>query len=273
VPPSGPTYADLERTGFPGARAVAAELLAAASERRPVGPLTHRFPAMTDETAYQIQLAGIEVQVAAGQRITGKKIALTSKVMQNQMGVGEPAFGHLLDGMLVPPFEPVPMDRLLRPKAEGEIAFLLGRDLRGPGVSVVDVLCATEAVLAAIEIADSRVGEGKIKLPDIIADNARSGMLVLGNRLTSPRDLDLTLVGMVFEKNGKIAGTGAGAAVLGHPAHAVAWLANKLAEFDLFLRAGEIVLSGAVTAASAATGGDLFTVHFDRLGSVSARFE
>lgn len=253
-------------------KALATELLGAEESRQPVDALTSRFPGITVADAYQIQLEGVAIKSGSGRRIVGKKIGLTSKAMHQLLGVNEPDYGHLLDDMIIPPGEAIAISRLLQPKAEGEIAFLLNRDLTGPGVTYWDVLAATEAVMPAIEIVDSRVRDWKIKLEDTVADNASSGAFVLGNKLTSPRDLDLRLIGMTFEKNGDVVGTGTGAAVLGHPAQAVAWLANKLGQFGIPLKAGEIILSGAVTTAPPAQKGDLFTAHFDRLGSVSVTF-
>lgn len=250
----------------------AAQLAAALRDRRPIAPLTESVPGITTADAYAIQMAGITRRVAGGARVAGKKIGLTSKAMQDLLQVREPDFGHVLDDMILAPGEPAPMTRLLQPKAEGEIAFLLGQDLLGPGVTIPAVLAATAAVMPAIEIVDSRVQDWRIQIQDTVADNASSAFVALGSRLTSPRDLDLRLLGMALYKNGELVSTGAGAAVLGHPAAAVAWLANKLSELGTPLRAGEIVLSGAVTAAPPAAAGDRFEVAFERLGSVSVRF-
>jgi 2-keto-4-pentenoate hydratase len=251
---------------------LAAELEQAEQTRTPVPPLLQRFPDLTVDQAYQIQLANIEKRLRAGRRVVGKKIGLTSKAMQDALGVYEPDYGHLLDDMVVLTGQPLAAERMIQPRCEGEIAFLLKRDLEGPGVTVADVLAASEAILPALEIIDSRVADWKIKLQDTVADNASSAFIVLGNTLTPPHGLDLRLTGMVMEKNGRIIATGAGAAVLGHPASAVAWLANKLHEFDVVLKAGEVVLSGALAAASPFVAGDCFRAEFDRLGSVSVCF-
>lgn len=252
--------------------ALASELLQAEQQRVQVKPLTERFPELTVRQAYQIQLAAIRSRLKNGRRVVGKKIGLTSKAMQELLGVPEPDYGHLLDDMVILNGDIIPAGRLIQPRCEGEIAFLLKRDLTGPGVSVVDVLAATEAVLPALEIVDSRVKDWKIKIQDTVADNASSAMVALGNKLTPVHDLDLRLVGMVLEKNGQVAATGAGAAVLGHPASAVAWLANKLAEFDIPLKSGEVILSGSLATAPPVAAGDYFRADFDRLGSVSVRF-
>ncbi|MGQ9594361.1 MAG: 2-keto-4-pentenoate hydratase [Anaerolineae bacterium] len=251
---------------------LAVELLQAWETRVPVDPLTERFPALTVAQAYEIQLAGIRRRLEGGRRVVGKKIGLTSKAMQDLLGVHAPDYGHLLDDMVVPNGQAVPVSRLLQPRCEGEIAFLLKRDLVGPGVTVGEVLAATEAVLPALEIVDSRVRDWRIQIQDTVADNASSALLVLGDKLTPVHGLDLRLVGMVLEKNGQVMATGAGAAVLGHPAAAVAWLANKLGEFGVALKAGEVVLSGALTAALPIVAGDAFRAEFDRLGSASIRF-
>jgi len=235
-------------------------------------PLTDRFLDLTVAQAYQIQLAAICNRLKEGRRVVGKKIGMTSKAMQDLLGVREPDYGHILDDMVVLNGQPVAVDKLLQPRCEGEIACLLGQDLIGPGVTVAEVLAATEAVIPALEIVDCRIRDWKIKIQDTIADNASSARVVLGDKLTPVHDLDLRLVGMVLMKNGQVVATGAGAAVLGHPAASVAWLANKLLEFDIPLKAGEIILSGSLTAAPPVAAGDYFRADFDRLGSVSAYF-
>lgn len=252
--------------------ALARELLTSLQQRAPVEPLTTRFPDMTVEQAYAIQLAGIKLRLVGGRRVVGKKIGLTSKAMQQLLGVPEPDYGHILDDMVVLNGEPVPASQMLQPKCEGEIAFILKRDLVGPGVTAADVLQATAYVVPALEIVDSRVRDWKIKLVDTVADNASSAAVVLGDKLTPVEGLDLRLIGMVLEKNGEIVATGAGAAALGHPASSVAWLANKLMAFDIPLKAGEIILSGALATAPPVAPGDHFRADFDRLGSVHAKF-
>lgn len=252
--------------------ALAAELLRAQQECTPLAPLTERFSDLSIAQAYQIQLAAVRTRLGGGRRVIGKKIGLTSKAMQDLLGVHEPDYGHLFDDMVALNGQPIAVDKLLQPRCEGEIAFLLERDLRGPGVTVADVLVATKAVIPALEIVDSRIRDWKIKIQDTIADNAASARVVLGDKMTPVHDLDLRLVGMVLMKNGYVVATGAGAAVLGHPAASVAWLANKLHEFDITLKAGEIVLSGSLTTAPPVAAGDYFRADFDRLGSVSVCF-
>ncbi|MCL4369742.1 MAG: fumarylacetoacetate hydrolase family protein [Chloroflexi bacterium] len=253
-------------------QAIANELVRAEAERKPIAPLTATYPGLTVEDAYRIQMLNVNARLARGRKVIGKKIGLTSKGMQKLLGVSEPDYGHLLDDMLIPEGEPCRRDELIFPRIESELAFVLKDKLKGPGVTITDVYRATEGVMPAFEIVDSRIADWKIKLPDTVADNASSARLVVGGRMLPVRDVDLRLVGMVMEKNGEVVSTGAGAAVWGHPAAAVAWLANKLAAFAIALEAGEIVLSGAVTAAETVSEGDVYTVSFDGLGSLNQRF-
>lgn len=254
-------------------REIALRLIEAEDSRTPIEPLTLTYDKLTVKDAYEIQLEVVKVKLSRGGKVIGKKIGLTSKAMQDALGISEPDYGHLLDTMLIPQGQPCKREELIQPKVEGEIAFVLGDALKGPGVTIADVLRATEFVIPAIEIVDSRIRDWKIKLEDTIADNASSARFVLGGQAVPVKNLDLRLIGMVFEKNGKVVGTGAGAAVWGHPAAAVAWLANKLAEFGMALQPGEIILSGAITAALDANRGDVFTASFYELGSVSVYFE
>lgn len=252
---------------------LAHELIAATATTTPVDPLTSRYPDLTVEDAYRIQLAIVAERLAAGRTIIGKKIGLSGKAMQELLGVDEPDYGHLFDDMIVPAGEAVATDRLLQPRCEAEIAFVLGDDLTGPGITVTDVLTATEGVMPALEIVDSRVRDWQIKLEDTVADNGSSALIVLGGAITPVIELDLRLVGMLFSQNGRAVATGTGAEALGHPAASVAWLANKLAEFDVSLGAGEIILSGSLAGAPFAAPGDVFVAEFDHLGTVSVAFE
>jgi 2-keto-4-pentenoate hydratase len=253
-------------------RKIALELLAAAADCKSISALTATYPEMTVEDAYRIQQAGIEVKLEQGSRIIGKKIGLTSKGMQKLLGVNEPDYGHLLDNMVL--FEEFPCRRaeLLQPKIEGELAFILKDTLQGPGVTIADVYRATEYIVPAFEIVDSRIRDWKIKLADTVADNASSARILLGSRMAPIKDIDLRLIGMLLQKNGEMVSSGVGAEVWGNPAAAVAWLANKLAALGGALQAGEIVLSGAVTAAETVNAGDEFTVSFHGLGSVTLKF-
>jgi len=248
------------------------QLFQAECNRNGIAPLTSADPDLTAEEAYYIQLQNIKRKVEQGQKIVGKKIGLTSLAMQNMLGVSEPDYGHLLDSMVIENGGAASVERLLQPKVEAEIAFILKEDLKGPNVTALDVIQATEYIVPALEIVDSRVQDWKIKLPDTIADNASSGLYVLGGKPTRIEEVNLELIGVVFTKNGQIANTGVGAAALGNPANCVAWLANRLADFDIPLRAGEVILSGALSAAVEANKGDAFTARFAHIGQVSVHF-
>lgn len=248
------------------------ELYEALSSRKVVDPLTNRHPDITIEDAYQVQQRMISHRLAAGERVVGKKIGVTSKAVMSMLGVWQPDFGYLLDGMIYNEGEAIPMDRLIQPKAEGEIAFVMKKRLMGPGVSAADVLAATEGVMACFEIVDSRIRDWKIKIQDTVADNASCGVFVLGDALVDPRRVDLLTCGMVLEKNGEIVGTGAGAAALGSPVNAVAWLANTLGRLGIALEAGEVVLSGSLAAMFPVKAGDSLRVAIGGIGGCSVRF-
>jgi 2-keto-4-pentenoate hydratase len=227
---------------------------------------------LTVADAYRIQLINVERRVAAGRRIVGGKVGLTSVAMQKMMGVDEPDFGHLFDDMILQSGGECAVGALLIPRVEPEIAFVLSRELRGPGVTRADVLAAAEYVTPALEIIDTRIRDWKITLADTIADNASSGRVVLGSGKTPPARYDLANIAMKLEKNGALIEEGVGSAVLGHPAEPVAWLANKFAEFGQSLAAGSIVIPGALCRAVPVAAGDAITASFGALGSVSVRF-
>lgn len=248
------------------------ELYQALCSRTTVAPLTSREPDITIEDAYHIQQRMVARRLEAGEHVVGKKIGVTSRVVQNMLQVFQPDFGWLLSGMMYNEGESVPIDSLIQARAEGEIAFLLKRDLIGPGVTIVDVLAATEGVMTCFEIVDSRITDWKIRIQDTVADNASCGVFVLGDKLVSPRDVDLTTCGMVIEKNGEIVTTGAGAAALGSPLNAVAWLANTLGSLGIPLKAGEIILSGSLAALVPIQAGDNLRVTIGGIGQCSVRF-
>jgi 2-keto-4-pentenoate hydratase len=250
----------------------AAALYEAELTRRPIEPLTEARPLLTTADAYAIQELNIRRRLAEGRVLRGRKIGLTSRAMQTLLGVDEPDFGALLDDMFVDDGEVIAVETLIQPKAEGEVAFVLGEDLAGPGVTTVHALRALEAAVAAIEVVDSRIADWRITIADTVADNASSGRVVLGTRLVSVHDLDLRLVGMGIWHNAELADSGAGVAALGNPARCVAWLANTLGALGDGLRAGDIVLSGALHRAFDVVAGDNVRAEFDRLGSVSVRF-
>ncbi|MGG3681794.1 2-keto-4-pentenoate hydratase [Aeribacillus sp. FSL K6-3256] len=247
-------------------------LMEAEKNRKAVEPLTSLDQEITVETAYKVQLVNIQRKANTGQRIVGKKIGLTSLAMQKLLGVNEPDYGHLLDEMKVENRGALPYEKVLQPKVEAEIAFVLKKDLIGPRVTELDVLQATDYIASALEIVDSRIADWNIKLQDTIADNASSGFFVLGDKQVAVDSLDLSRIGMVLYKNGEVMNTGAGAAALGNPATCVAWLANKLFEYGITLNAGEIILSGALSAAIDAEPDDFFQARFAHLGEVSVRF-
>ncbi|WP_256761952.1 2-keto-4-pentenoate hydratase [Cohnella sp. WQ 127256] len=240
---------------------------------RGVAPITEMKPDITIQEAYGIQLVTIGNKVTAGSRIVGKKIGLTSLAMQQLLKVDQPDYGHLLDDMVVENGGVISFSSVLQPRVEAEIAFVLKKELIGPHVTAAEVLLATDYVLPALEIVDSRIADWKIKLQDTVADNASSGLYVLGGKPVKPDAVDLTLAGMAFYKNGELMNTGVGAAALGNPAACVAWLANKLFEFGIGLKAGEVILSGALSAAVNAVPGDHFRARIAHLGEVSVSFQ
>lgn len=239
----------------------------------PIDALTTLYPHITMEDSYHIQLENIKRRENLGMKIVGKKIGLTSFAMQSFLGVSEPDYGHLLEDMVGYEAVPIKTSSLLKPRVEAELAFILKEELHGPGITIAQVLKATEGVMAAFEIIDSRIKDWKIKIQDTIADNASSAMVILGSQLIPIKEIDLKTVGLVLEKNGRIIDTAAGAAVLGHPAAAVAWLANKLSAYDIYLKPGEIILSGSLTKAYDISNKDTFRATFGQIGSVSAAFE
>ena len=248
------------------------ELHAALAECRMVEPLTNRHADITTEDAYAIQQRLNARRLAAGERIIGKKIGVTSQAVMNMLGVHQRDFGMLTDAMVYNEGQAIEAKTLIQPKAEGEIAFLLKRDLQGPGVTAADVLAATEGVMACFEIVDSRIRDWKIKIQDTVADNASCGVFVLGDRVVDPRGLDLVTCGMVLEKNGEVVVTGAGAATMASPLNAMAWLANTLGRLGVPLKAGEVVLSGALGAMVPVKAGDNLRVSIGGIGGCSVRF-
>jgi 2-oxo-3-hexenedioate decarboxylase len=247
---------------------IAAELAAAERERRALSPFTDVDPDLDEATAYAAQWAGVQAKLAAGERLVGAKLGLTSKVKQQVMKVDSPLYGWVTSSMLAPYGEPVELATLIHPRVEPEIAFLLGRDVETPA-TVTSVLAATEAVFAAIDVLDSRYENFRFKLPDVVADNASAGLFLLGPTAVSPADLpDLRLLGCVLRVNGDVVATAAGAATMGHPAAAVAWLANRLATRDQRLEAGMVVFSGGLTEPVPLKLGVSVTAELDGLGSI-----
>ncbi len=248
------------------------ELYTALTTRQVLEPLTNRHADITIEDAYHIQQRMLSRRLAAGEKVVGKKIGVTSAAVMNLLGVRQPDFGYMLDGMIYNEGESIPMDILIQPKAEGEIAFVMKHDLMGPGVTAADVLAATEGVMTCFEIVDSRIRDWKIKIQDTVSDNASRGVFVLGDRLVDPRKVDLATCGMVLEKNGEIACTGAGAATLGNPVNAMVWLTNTLGRLGIPLKAGEVVLSGSLGPMIPVKAGDSLRCTIGGIGACSVKF-
>jgi len=250
----------------------AEELVRAEKDRIPVDPITGRTE-LSIEDAYQIQLKIIEMKKRDGQHDVGKKIGLTSKRMQKAFGVNQPDYGHIMDRMLVDEGSPINMDELIQPKIEAEIGFVLATDIGGPGVTATDVLRCSAGVVPTFEIIDSRIKDWNIKIQDSIADNASIGRVVVGARMSDVWNLDLRTVGLVVRKNGEIVETAAGAEVLGNPAQSVAWLINKLSEYGVSLRAGELIISGSLISPIEVKQGDVIEAEFgEGIGEVVAYF-
>jgi 2-keto-4-pentenoate hydratase len=254
-----------------GPETIAHALWKAEVEADPIEPLfpADQSPSLTD--AYRIQTAGLELRLREGDRVVGRKVGLTSPAMQEMLGVDQPDFGYLLDSMVVSSGSTIETDRLIAPRVEGEIAFFLDADLAGPEVDSEQVLRATSAIGPALEVIDSRIVDWRIAIADTIADNASSGMAILGEKV-SLGDLDLASVELSLDVDGEVV-TGRGDAVLGHPAAAVAWLANALAEFGgESLAAGQVVLPGAMAKAVAVARGSTARASFAGIGDVVANF-
>ena len=250
----------------------AKELLAAYSTRQPIAPLTETYPDIVFGDAYEIQKLQIEERLAEGRVVKGHKVGLTSAAMQKQLGVDQPDFGHLLDDMFYLENMPIPMTPWLQGRIEPEVAFVLGRPLKGPGVTIADAVRAVEFVLPALELVDSRIRDWKIGIIDTISDNASSGGVVLGGRPTKLTDIYLRLIGCTLLKNGQIVGTGANGAVLGNPLNSLVWLANTVGPQGVTLEPGHVVLPGSVTKMQPICPGDVFVANWGVLGSVTARF-
>ncbi|MGX1566202.1 2-keto-4-pentenoate hydratase [Streptomyces sp. NPDC055506] len=238
----------------------------------PIDPLSELLPGLDTADAYAVQQGNIAERLAAGATVVGHKVGLTSAAMQKLLGVGEPDFGHLLDDMVHRDGGAVGAGRYCAPRVEPEICFRLAAPLRGPGVTVAEVLAATEAVAPALEIVDSRIRDWRITLADTVADNASSAGLVVGawTPLAEAPDLPAVLVDLLVD--GERVASGSGREVLGHPAAAVAWLADTLSAFDITLEPGHVVLPGAMTTAPFVTAGQKVEARFSGLGPVSVSF-
>ncbi len=257
---------------------LAQELHASERSRQAIPQFSRRFPGMAIEDSYAIQRAWMDIKRKEGRTVIGHKIGLTSRAMQLASQITEPDYGTLLDDMLVRDGAEIEAARFLVPRFETEFAFILGKPLRGPNVTVFDVLDATRWVVPALELIDARIEQfdretkAPRKVLDTIADNAANAAIVLGNRPVKVDAVDLRWAGALLQKNGIVEESGLGAAVLGHPANGVAWLANKLAPHGEGLEAGEIVLGGSFTRPVPCAAGDVFHADYGPLGSISVRF-
>lgn len=237
-----------------------------------IAPLRDRYAGIDIVDAYRIQERFIARRMALGEAVVGKKIGVTSRAVQEMIGVFEPDFGMLTSVMAYGDGATVDLETLIQPKIEAEIAFVLKHDLTGPGVTAMDVLRATDHVCACFEVVDSRIDNWDIRIQDTVADNASCGVYVLGENRVDPRDVDLTLAGLLIELNGEPHATGVGAAVQGSPANAVAWLANTLGRLGMPSRAGEVILSGSLAPLIPVAHGDTFVAHVGGIGSCSVSF-
>jgi len=257
---------------------LAVQLREARRTRTALRHFSQQYPTMTIEDGYAIQREWVKLEIAAGRVIKGRKIGLTSRAMQQSSQISEPDYAPLMDDMFFEAGGDIAIGQFIAPRVEVELAFVLGKRLKGPGVTLCDVLSATEYVVPAIEIIDARIEQfdretrAMRKVFDTISDFAANAGIVMGGRPVRPMDVDLRWVGAMLHKNGVIEETGLAAAVLNHPATGVAWLANKIAPYDEQLNAGDVVLAGSFTRPTLAAAGDSFHVDYGPLGSISFRF-
>jgi 2-keto-4-pentenoate hydratase len=252
---------------------LASKYLAAEAERVALEPISVICPDLTMEEAYRVQMAIVACKLNSGERVAGKKVGATNEAIQKAMMIAEPIYGHLFKSQKISNGTTLSLSQLIHPRVECEIAFTLGKDLSGPGVTADDALEAARSVTASIEINDSRTREWKIGIREVIADNGVASRFVLGKKELAADDLDLPGLRVVMDKNGEEIARSTGAAILGNPAESLAWLANKISEHDGGLRAGEVVLAGSMTPMTPVEKGDLIEARFDDLGKVSVRFE
>ena len=252
------------------------ELFAALRSGGMVAPLIARDPSLTIDDAYAISLDFLARRTGkgkdGGERVVGKKIGVTSKAVQDMLGVHQPDFGFLTDWMHVEGDIDIAAKKLIQPRAEAEIAFILREGLTGPGVTAEQVIAATEAIAPCFEIVDSRIKDWQIGIIDTVADNASCGAFVLGEARADPRDHDLPSLKVTVTKNGKPLSEGVGADVQGDPAQAVAWLANTLGQYGVSLDAGDVILSGSLVPLEPAMVGDIFEMELHGVGGAAARF-
>lgn len=238
-------------------------------DRKDVFRLTLENPELTMDEGYEIQREIVKLKLAAGHKLSGMKMGVTSEVKMVQMKISEPIYGHLFDYMYVADGTQLHMDELIHPRAESEIAFILKKNLSGADLTIEEVMEATEYVLPVMEIVDSRFENFNFKLPDVVADNSSSSRYIVGSKLTRPQGIDLARLGVTLSFNGEIVDQGAGAAVLGHPANSVIRLAKMLSALGEEIKAGQIILTGGITKALAVKAGDVVTTKIEELGEVS----
>lgn len=254
---------------MPPAHELAAQLLQAQATATPIQPFSERFAGYNTEAAYRIQQSLVEQKLAQGHVIIGKKIGFTSEKLRQQYNVSEPDYGVLFEDCVLMEHEPLEIDRLYRPRVEAEIAFILKGDLDKPGVTVADVVRATEGIMPAIEIVDTRFEDWRVTVSDTIADQAGNARIVLGGVMQPLSDFDLRFIGLSIFKNGKLMDSATGSTVFGNPVHAVVWLANKMYELGSPLQKGEVIMSGSFTPVFPIGKGDYVEAIFDRLGKVT----
>jgi len=252
-------------------REMSQALFAARRDHTPIAALTERFPDMTVEDAYAVQQGLVAGLLAEGDSIIGYKLGLTSQPMQEMLGVDQPDYAPVLGSTVYPDGGEVPCDDYISPRMEAEICVVLDAPLSGPHCTAAEAWEATRGLVAALEIVDSRIADWKIKLADTVSDLASNGAVAFGSRVVPLGDYDPALIGMVFTRNGELVATGAGAAALGGPIDAVAWLANTLYPLGVTLPAGAIIMTGALHAAVPFVRGDVFRAEFDRLGPITLR--
>lgn len=249
------------------------ELYEALCTQTTLAPLVEREPDITIDDAYHISLRMVSRRVEAGERVIGKKIGVTSKAVQDMLGVFQPDFGFLTDRMEYPNGARIPVaGNLIQPRAEAEIAFVLKQDLNGPGVTEADVLAATDCIVPCFEIVDSRIHNWKIRIQDTVADNASCGVFVLGEARARPADHDLPNLKVRVYKNGAFLSEGLGSAVQGNPLTAVAWLANTLGRYDIPFKAGDIILSGSLVPLEPVKAGDSMRLELEGVGTAEVHF-
>lgn len=236
-----------------------------------IGQISECYGIKTLDDAYAVAALNTQARIAAGARVIGKKVGLTSKSVQQQLGVDQPDFGVLFDDMEYLDGDAVPMSRLMQPKIEGEVAFVVARDLKGAIPSYSEFLASLAYALPALEIVDSAIANWKLTLADTVADNASCGLYVLGNQPVAIGQFALAELGLQLDKNGRTESVGSGAACLGHPLRAAYWLARTMAQRDEGLRAGEVILSGALGPMVNVQAGDSITARIGGLGFVSCR--